>query len=242
MPMQEVKKKPRVDSLPAISRRPSLVEREGHTNGYAPTSGNGNGSGAQSQTLKSVPSRQSLKNRAFGLFMSVDAPKDSASSIPPSSALSPFSPTDSDFGGSKTAVDYDTTVDTDRTITKKLVAEKREQARLAASREPIPGTSPQSAPPVAPRPPTPNRSMYDGQEADNADLGLSSIESVMSSVASVGSQATNGAPPRSAVLTQVHSPPPSTQSVPARAQSPSILKSRPRSPPIHPLAIPYSAG
>ena len=173
MPMQEVKKKPSVvGSLPGISRRPSLVEREGHTNGHAPRSGNGNGSGAQSQTLKSVSSRQSLKNRAFGLFMSVDsvdAPKDSASSIPPSSALFPFSPTDSDFGGSKTAVDYDTTVDTDRTITKKLVAEKREQARLAASKEPIPGTSLQPVPPVAPRSPTPNRSMYDGHEVDNAD-------------------------------------------------------------------------
>ena len=84
--------------------------------------------------------------------------------------------------------------------------------------------------------------MYDGHEVDNADLGLSSIESVMSSVASVGSQATNGAPPRSAVLTQVHSPPPSTQSVPARAQSPSIVKSRPPSSLIHSLANPYSAG
>ena len=37
MPTQEVKKKPSVvDSLPGISRRPSLVEREGHTNGHAP--------------------------------------------------------------------------------------------------------------------------------------------------------------------------------------------------------------
>ena len=32
-----------------------------------------------------------LKNHAFGLFTSVDAPKDSASSHPPSSALSPIS-------------------------------------------------------------------------------------------------------------------------------------------------------
>ena len=55
----------------------------------------------------------------------------------------------------------------------------------------------------------------------------------------VGSRATNGAPPRSAVLTQIRSPPPSTQSVPTRVQSPSILKSRPQSPP---LANPYSAG
>ena len=241
---QEVKKKPSVvDSLPVISRRPSLVEREGHANGYAPTNGNGNGSGAQSHTLKSASSRQSLKNRAFGLFTSVDAHKESASSVPPASALSPISPTDSDFGGSKTAVDYDTTVDTDRTITKKLVAEKREQARLATAKEPIPSTSPlQSAPPVTPRPPTPNRSMHSGHEVDSGDLSSSSIESVMSNVAAVGSQAINGAPPRSAVLTQMRSPPPSTQSLPARAQSPSILKSRPQSPPINPLANPYSAG
>ena len=236
-PTQEVKRKPSVvDSLPAISRRPSLVEREGHTNGYAPTNGNGNGngSGAQSQTLKSASSRQSLKN---WLFTSVGAPKESASSV-----LSPISPIDSDFGGSKTAVDYDTTVDTDRTITKKLVAEKREQARLAASKEPIPGTSPQSVPSVAPRPPTPNRSMHNGHDVDSAELSSSSIESVMSNVAAVGSQATNGAPPRSGVLTQMRSPPPSAQSVPARAQSPSILKSRPQSPPINPLANPYSTG
>ena len=65
------------------------------------------------------------------------------------------------------------------------------------------------------------------------------MESVMPNVAAVGSQATNGAPPRSAVLAQIRLPPPSTQSVPSRVQSPSIWKSRPQSPP---LATPYSAG
>ena len=38
--------------------------------------------------LASVGWCESLKNRTFGLFTSVDTPKDSASSLPPSSALS----------------------------------------------------------------------------------------------------------------------------------------------------------
>jgi len=243
---QEVKKKASiVDPLPAISRKPSLVEKEGHANGHMPTNGNGigNGNGVQAQTLKSAPSRQSLKNRAFGLFASADAPKESAVSAPPSSALSPISPTDTDFGRGKPAVDYDTTVDTDRTITKKLVAEKREQAKLAATKEPIPSTlPPQSALPIAPRSPTPSRSMQNGHDVDSADLSSSSIESVISNAAAVGSQTTNGGAPRSAVLTQTRSPPPSAQSVPVRAQSPSILKYRPQSPPINTLANLYSAG
>ena len=239
---QEVKKKSNaVDPLQGVSGKPSLVEKEGHANGHAPANGNGsgNGNGAQSQTLKTTSSRQSLRNRAFGLFTSADAPKESAGSAP-SSALSPISPTDTDFGGSKSTVDYDTTVDTDRTITKKLVAEKREQARLAATKEPIPSPlPPHSAPPVLPRSPTPNRSMQNGHEVDSANLSSSSIESVMSNAAAVGSQTTNGEPPRSAVLSRTRSPPPS---VPVRAQSPSILKYRPHSPPISPLANPYSAG
>ena len=233
---QEVKKKANaVDQLQGVSGKPSLVEKEEHANGYTPVNGNGsgNGNGAQPQILKTASSRQSLRNRAFGLFTSADAPKESAGSAPPSSALSPISPSDTDFGGSKSVVDYDTTVDTDRTITKKLVAEKREQARLAAAKEPIPSAlPPQSAPPVLPRSPTPNRSMQNGHEDDSANHSSSSIESVMSNAAAVGSQTTNGEPPRSAVLSQTRAPP-SAQSVPVRAQSPSILKYRPHSPPIN---------
>ena len=41
--------------------------------------------------LAGTGGREILKNHAFGLFMSVDTPKDSASSLPPSSALSPIS-------------------------------------------------------------------------------------------------------------------------------------------------------
>ena len=166
-----------------------------------------------------------LKNCPFGLFTSVDAPKDSASSLPPSSALSPISPTESDFGGGKITVDYDTTADTDWTITKKLVAEKRHWRGLWLPR------SRYLAPHLSLRPQSrldlrrPTRSMHDGHEVDSADLSSSSIESVMLNVAAVGSQATNGAPPRSAVLAQIRSSPPSTQSVPSRVHSPSIWKS-----------------
>ena len=156
-----------VDSLPAISR-PSLVEREGHINGHAPTSvnGNGNSSGAQSQILKSASSRQSLKNRAFGLFTSVDTPKDSASSIPHRRHCPP-SPLPIATSGGARPLCIMIPLDTDRTITKKFMAEKQEQARLVASREPIPGTSPQRAAPVTPQPPTPNRSTHDCHEVDS---------------------------------------------------------------------------
>ena len=41
--------------------------------------------------LAGAGGREILKSRAFGLFTSVKAPKDSASSIPPSSGLSPIS-------------------------------------------------------------------------------------------------------------------------------------------------------
>ena len=58
--------------------------------------------------------REILKNRVFGPLTSVDAPKDSASSLLPSLALSPI--LESGFGGRKTAGDYET--DRERCSTK----------------------------------------------------------------------------------------------------------------------------